>query len=51
MNSYTEDTLTQQTTADYLVQQLDWSSVYAYNNEVFGPGRFLSGDKAKRLYE
>jgi len=32
---YTEDTLVQQTTADYLEQQLGWRSVYAYNNEVF----------------
>ncbi|MEA3323520.1 MAG: hypothetical protein U9Q37_00015 [Euryarchaeota archaeon] len=38
MTSYTEDTLVQQTTADYLEQQLGWESVYAYNNEDFGPG-------------
>ena len=49
--SYTKDTLIQQTTADYLEQQLDWTSVYAYNNEIFGPGRFLNGDTAKRRYE
>jgi len=35
---YTEDTLVQQTTADYLERQLGWHSVYAYNNEDFGPG-------------
>ena len=35
--SYTEDTLVQQTTADYLAQQLGWESVYAYNTEAFGP--------------
>lgn len=34
--AYTEDTLVQQTTADYLEQQLGWKSVYAYNNEDFG---------------
>ncbi len=34
---YTEDTLVQQTTADYLEQRLDWASVYAYNNEDFRP--------------
>ena len=34
--SYTEDTLVQQTTAEYLEQQLGWESVYAYNNEDFG---------------
>jgi len=37
MNTYTEDTLVQQTTADYLEKQLGWESVYAYNNETFGP--------------
>ena len=38
---YTEDTLVQQTTADYLEQQLGWQSVYAYNNEDFGPDSLL----------
>ncbi len=38
---YTEDTLVQQTTADYLQQALDWDSVYAYNNETFGPDSLL----------
>ncbi len=33
---YTEDTLVQQTTADYLRDELDWESVYAYDNEDFG---------------
>ncbi len=35
--SYTEDTLVQQTTAEYLEKELGWDSVYAYNNETFGP--------------
>ncbi|MGI6353874.1 MAG: type I restriction endonuclease subunit R [Lentisphaeria bacterium] len=39
MTSYTEDTLVQQTTADYL-EQLGWESVYAYN-EGFGPDSLL----------
>ena len=39
--SYTEDTLVQQTTAEYLENQLDWDSVYAYNNEDFGPDSLL----------
>ena len=39
--SYTEDTLVQQTTADYLEQQLGWRSVYACNNEGFGPDSLL----------
>ena len=38
---YTEDTLVQQTTAEYLEQQLGWESVYAYNNEDFGPESLL----------
>lgn len=33
---YTEDTLVQQTTAEYLEKELGWDSVYAYNNETFG---------------
>jgi len=40
-NAYTEDTLVQQTTADYMEQQLGWQSVYAYNNEDFGPDGLL----------
>jgi type I restriction enzyme R subunit len=31
---YTEDTLVQQTTADYLEHQLGWESVYASDREV-----------------
>lgn len=38
---YTEDSLVQQTTANYLEQQLGWRSVYAYNNEAYGPGSLL----------
>ena len=38
---YTEDTLVQQTTSEYLEQQLGWESVYAYNNEDFGPDSLL----------
>lgn len=32
---FTEDTLVQQTTADYMRDRLKWDSVYAYNNEEF----------------
>ena len=39
--NYTEDTLVQQTTADYLQHQLGWKSVYAYNHEDFGPDSLL----------
>ena len=38
---YTEDTLVQQITAEYLRQQLGWESIYAYNNEDFGPDSLL----------
>ena len=41
MSPYTEDTLVQQTTAEYLEQELGWESVYAYNNEDFGPDSLL----------
>jgi len=37
----TEDSLVRQTTAEYLEQQLGWESVYAYNNEDFGPNSLL----------
>lgn len=40
-SKYTEDTLVQQTTANYLEHQLGWQSVCAYNNEDFGPGSLL----------
>lgn len=39
--TYTEDTLVQQTTANYLEQQLGWRSVLAWNNENYGPGSLL----------
>ncbi len=38
---YTEDFLVQQTTADYLEQQLGWESLYAHNREDFGPESLL----------
>ena len=41
MNQYTEDSLVQRTTADYLKESLGWDSVYAYNNEDFGPASLL----------
>jgi len=39
--TYTEDTLVQQTTAEYLERKLGWESVYAYNTETFGPDSLL----------
>jgi type I restriction enzyme, R subunit len=38
---YSEDSLVQQTTAEYLEKQLGWESIYAYNNETFGPTGML----------
>ncbi|MCE9684438.1 type I restriction endonuclease subunit R [Halomonas alkalisoli] len=38
---YSEDTLVQQTTADYLAQRLGWRSVLAWNQEDFGPSSLL----------
>lgn len=34
MTVYSRGSLVQQTTAEYLEQQLGWESVYAYNNEI-----------------
>ena len=47
MKLYTEDSLVQQTTAEYLEQELGWETVYAYNNENFGPDSLL-GRKSDR---
>lgn len=47
MSAYTEDTLVQQTTADYLEKRLGWESVYAYDREDFGP-RSLLGRSSDR---
>ena len=41
MTAYTEDNLVQKTTAEYMEHQLGWDSVYAYNNEDFGPDSLL----------
>lgn len=41
MSEYTEDTLVQQTTAEYLERRLGWESVYAFNEETFGPSGTL----------
>ncbi|MBN1125185.1 MAG: type I restriction endonuclease subunit R [Sedimentisphaerales bacterium] len=38
--NYNEDTLVQQTTAEYMEKQLGWESVYAYK-EDFGPNSLL----------
>ena len=46
---YTEDTLVQQTTADYLRDELGWDSVYAYNHETFGPDGTLGRTSDKEV--
>jgi len=40
-SEYTEDTLVQQTTADFMRDELGWRSVYAFNTETFGPNGSL----------
>ena len=46
---YTEDTLVQQTTADYLEQQLGWESIYAHNREDFDGGGLLGRDSDREV--
>jgi len=41
MSAFNEDTLVQQTTADYLHDVLGWESVYAFDTESFGPDSLL----------
>ncbi len=48
-SSYTEDTLVQQTTADYLERQLGWNSVYAFNTETYGPDGTLGRQSDKEV--
>lgn len=42
-----EDRLVQETFADYLSNKLGWESVYAYNNETFGPRGTLGRDTVR----
>jgi type I restriction enzyme R subunit len=49
MSRYTEDTLVQQTTAEYLEQQLGWESIYAYNNEDYGPASLLGRNSDREV--
>ena len=44
IDGYNEDDLVQQTMADYLEEELGWRSVYAYNQEDFGPDSLLGRD-------
>ncbi len=49
MTYLNEDTLVQQTTADYLKDHLGWDSVYAYNQETFGPDSLLGRNSAREV--
>lgn len=40
-NAMTEDRLVQQTTAEYFDAELGWDSVYAFNEETYGPDSTL----------
>lgn len=44
-----EDTLAQETTANYLRDALGWQSIYAYNNETFGPEGTLGRSDEKEI--
>lgn len=49
MTYLNEDTLVQQTTADYLKDHLGWDSVYAYNQETFGDGGLLGRNSDREV--
>jgi len=44
MALFNEDTLVQQTTAEYLQHQFGWESVYAYTNKDSGPDSLMNGE-------
>ena len=49
MTYLNEGTLVQQTTVDYLRDKLGWESVYAYNQETFGPGGLLGRNSDREV--
>lgn len=49
MTYFNEDTLVQQTTADYLRDKLGWESVYAYNQEAYGHDGLLGRDSDREV--
>ena len=49
MTYLNEGTLVQQTTADYLKDKLGWDSVYAYNQETFGPDSLLGRNSDREV--
>lgn len=46
-NVNSEDRLVQQTLADHLLDILGWDSVYAWNQETFGPGGTLGRESVR----
>ncbi|NJN82675.1 MAG: type I restriction endonuclease subunit R [Caldilineaceae bacterium] len=48
-SNFSEDTLAQQTTADYLHDQLGWESVYAFDAEGFGPDSLLGRSSRREV--
>ncbi|MFH1310522.1 MAG: type I restriction endonuclease, partial [Candidatus Omnitrophota bacterium] len=49
MTYLNEDTLVQQTTANYLRDQLGWESVYAYNQETYGDNGLLGRNSDREV--
>ncbi len=49
MTYLNEDTLVQQTTVNYLKDNLGWESVYAYNRENFGVDGLLGRDSEREV--
>ena len=50
-SNYTEGARVQQAAVDYLEQRLGWKSMYAYNNEDFGPVSLSIRGTTERRYE
>src|SRR3972149_8950192 len=44
-----ENTLVQQTTADYLKDKVGWDSMYAYTQETFGPDGLLGRNSDREV--
>jgi len=49
MKYLNEDTLVQKTTTDYLKSNLSWNSVYAHNQETFGPNGLLGRNSDREV--
>jgi type I restriction enzyme R subunit len=49
MIKYNEDNLVQQTTADYLENELGWENIYAYNQENYGENSLLGRKDQKQI--